>query len=113
MTPAVALCSAQDATISDTSRRCAPHQLLARPARWPMETSNARIERIPPSTSAPATTNLAPRMTANNAREAARRSTIFMVGTGLLRVPSPADPSASGDTVGEDTDTALPVRPIL
>jgi len=36
MTPAVALCSAQDATISDTSRRCAPHQLLAPSARWPM-----------------------------------------------------------------------------
>ena len=43
----------------------------------------------------------------------ARRSAHFMVGTGLLRVPSPADPSASGDTVGEDTDTILPVRPVL
>ena len=43
----------------------------------------------------------------------ARRSAHFMVGTGLLRVPSPADLSASGDTVGEDTDTILPVRPVL
>ena len=40
-------------------------------------------------------------------------STSFLVGTGLLRAPSPADPSASGDTAGEDTDTASPVRPGL
>jgi hypothetical protein len=30
----------------------------------------------------------------------AHRSAIFMVGTGLLRAPSPADPSASGDCGG-------------
>jgi hypothetical protein len=113
MTQAVVLYSVQDATFSDTSRQCAPHQLLARSARRPTETSNARVERIPPSTNALATTNLAPRMTANNTREAARRSAIFMVGTRHLRAPSPADPSASGDTVEEDTDTALPVRPVL
>ena len=41
----------------------------------------------------------------------ARRSASFMVGTGLLRAPSPADPSASGDAVGEDTEPILPVRP--
>jgi ribonuclease HI len=42
-----------------------------------------------------------------------RRSASFMVGTGRLRAPSPADPSASGDAVGEGTDTISPVRPIL
>ena len=41
----------------------------------------------------------------------ARRSASFMVGTGLLRAPSPADPSASGDAVGEDTEPISPVRP--
>ena len=43
----------------------------------------------------------------------ARLSASFMVGTGLLRAPSPADPSASGDAAGEDTDTIPPVRPVL